>query len=86
MLTKRFIVKIIENKLLIILATTTRVIKHMTIMKTLIITYLVKLRIIIDKNMAALIRNNRTKLIVLITQAQSRMKLAEITNIMKKQY
>lgn len=86
MLTKRFIVKIIENKLLIILATTTRAIKHMTIMKTLIITYLVKLRIIIDKNMAALIRNNRTKLIVLITQEQSRMILAEITNIMKKQY
>ena len=86
MLTKRFIVKIIENKLLIILATTTRVIKLMTIMKTLIITYLVKLRIIIDKNMAALIRNNRTKLIVLITQEQSRMILAEITNIMKKQY
>ena len=86
MLTKRFIVKIIENKLLITLATTTRVIKHMTIMKTLIITYLVKLRIIIDKNMAALIRNNRTKLIVLITQEQSRMILAEITNIMKKQY
>lgn len=86
MLTKRFIVKIIENKLLIILATTTRVIKDMTIMKTLIITYLVKLRIIIDKNMAALIRNNRTKLIVLITQEQSRMILAEITNIMKKQY
>lgn len=86
MLTKRFIVKIIENKLLIILATTTRVIKLMTIMKTLIITYLVNLRIIIDKNMAALIRNNRTKLIVLITQEQSRMILAEITNIMKKQY
>ena len=77
MLTMYPLIKIIENQLMIILATVT------SVKKSLVMNYLIKLQMILAKTIARLIRSTRITLIALTTQEQSNIMIAEMTKIKK---